>query len=481
MKKPELIQPKQFDAQEYWYPKAYSATIHTTANFFLNLEPRRIVNRYCHLHPRVDAAYLSSLLHYKARYLQWSGADLIHVTSVGGQQQMVVIEVNSCPSGQKSMPLREEYQEMGGYKNLIEDTFLPFIKGKPKSEGALGVIYDKNPMECKGYAAAIAELTGEEVWLAEYKYPDADSSVRHHEGWLQIRNENGDWKNLRAVFRYVTQKPWNRIPLQGKTLVFNPIVACLAGGRNKMIAAKAYNFFNAELETYGLRIQTPETFWNVSKEEIPLYVNRMGGQAVIKVPYSNAGQGVYTIVNKAELDYFMAQAFDYEQFIVQSLIGNYNWSSVTSRGKLYHVGTVPDSKGESYVCDLRMMVQTTESGFRPLCIYARRGEKPLMNHLPPDCDSWEILGTNLSVKLKDGWDSDTSRLLLMDRRDFNKIGIGLDNLIDGYVQTVLAVIAIDKMAANLMQGGERFNHELFDSLNPDKALMNEILQAQGRK
>ena len=36
-----------------------------------------------------------------------------------------------------------------------------------------------------------------------------------------------------------------------------------------------------------------------------------------------------------------------------------------------------------------------------------------------------MLGTNLSVKqASNQWDTETSRLLLMDRRDFNRLGIG---------------------------------------------------------
>ena len=34
--------------------------------------------------------------------------------------------------------------------------------------------------------------------------------------------------------RYVTQRPWDRIPLNTKTLIMNPLVGCLAGGRNKV-------------------------------------------------------------------------------------------------------------------------------------------------------------------------------------------------------------------------------------------------------
>lgn len=88
-----------------------------------------------------------------------------------------------------------------------------------------------------------------------------------------------------------------------------------------------------------------------------------------------------------------------------------------------------------------------------------------------------MLGTNLSVKLPNGgWTTDTSRLILMDRKDFNQLGLGIDDLIDAYIQTALAVIAIDKMAAKLMANG-KFDYQLFESLNPDNALLDEIKEA----
>jgi len=56
-----------------------------------------------------------------------------------------------------------------------------------------------------------------------------------------------------------------------------------------MMAAKAYEFYNAELADSGLAVRVPETINNVTKNEIPLWLDSMGGHAVVKVPYSNAG------------------------------------------------------------------------------------------------------------------------------------------------------------------------------------------------
>lgn len=474
----ERIQPGSFSGENHWYPKALNATIHPMVSFFLNLSKDRIINRYCHLNPMVSKEKLQEVLDYNCKYFLWGGADLINATSANGKRQMVVIENNSCPSGQKSMPLLDDNKEDGSYRELIERTFKPMLKPKKgvvPIQGKLALLYDKNYMETSGYAAVIADVFDEDVLLIPYYEGDANHHIRLEDDIIQVYVD-GEWHSLRAVFRYVTQKPWNRLPLSTKTKILNPIVACLAGGRNKMVAAKAYDIYNTELQEHGLSISTPETIWDVSKAEIPLWVQKMGGQAVIKIPYSNAGQGVFTIITPEELDAFMEMDIEYERFIVQSLIGNYNWSSNSSKGKFYHVGTIPTVKGDTFVTDLRLMVSSTADGIRPLCVYSRRAAQPLADHIEKGGDSWSMLGTNLSVKEgHNQWSSDSNRLMLMDRRDFNKLGIGLDDLVEGYIQTVLSTIAIDKMCKALYNSKGKFRMKLFQSLNNDATLLKEIL------
>lgn len=243
-----------------------------------------------------------------------------------------------------------------------------------------------------------------------------------------------------------------------------------------MVASKAYKHFNFEINGIGLKIRTPETIWDVSKDQVPTWVKRMGGQAVIKVPYSNAGQGVFTIINDTELNEFMSRDYEYSKFIVQSLIGNYKWSSRTETGKFFHLGTIPNAKGETFVFDLRMMICSTPFGFRPVCVYSRKAQKALANDPLKGESSWDMLGTNLSCRDKNGdWSTDTNRLILMDRRDFNHLGMGLDDLIEAYIQTVLSTIAIDKMAQQLTNSKGQFNSKLFAAINDDPALIGEIM------
>ncbi|KAG2227634.1 hypothetical protein INT45_004675 [Circinella minor] len=470
--KARLVGMGEFEPEQHFYPRVLNAQIHPLVQSFFTLGNERIIARYTHLNPRVKAETLREILSYKPKYFQWAGSDLFNVTTASGKRQMIVIETNSCPSGQKSMPIlseTDEHNENGGYRTVIESAFKEQLSKADPKLGELAVIYDKNEMESSGYAAVLADVAQEDVWLVEWYDNDSEPNVK----WQEV------WHPIRACFRYVTQKPWNRMPLNSKTIVMNQIISCLAGGRNKMMASRAYDFYNhSELVDTGLSVRSPETINNVTRGEIPLYINAMGNHAVLKVPYSNAGQGVYTITNNDELKHFLAEDHHYDKFIVQSLVGNASWSSVTRAGKFYHVGTIPNKKNcDTFVSDLRMMVTGNEQGFRPICIYGRKARRPLTAKLDPHDNTWEMLGTNLSIKLPNGsWTTDSSRLILMDRRDFNQLGIGVDDLIDAYIQTVLAVIAIDKMSERLMANGH-FDYQLFRSLNPDDALLREIQQA----
>ena len=469
----EIVQPEHFEQENHFYGKALNAQLHPMVSHFLNLDHEQIVKRFSHLNPQIDTDKLSSILKYQSKNFHWGGADLFYVATEAGNRRMVVLETNSCPSGQKSMPPRSDSDEYRGYRYLIENSFLPILKKKRLPKGALAVIYDKNYMETSGYAAALADISGEDVFLIPH-FNNEENYLTFEDGIMHVTLPDGEIQPIRAAFRYVTQKPWNRIPATSKTFIYNSTIVCLAGGRNKLLANKAYELYNSEIAESGLKINMPETIKDVSKLEIPLWIKKFGGKAVIKDPYSNAGQGVYTITTEEELRLFMEQDYPYDQFIVQSLIGHYDWSSHSEQGRFFHIGTIPNKKGNIYIADLRVMVYSSPKGFYPCAIYARRAKSPLESEIKGS--SWEVLGTNLSVKIGENkWDSDTSRLMLMDRKDFNSLGVGIDDLIEGYIQTVLSIIAIDQMSLNLINKKGQFRIKLFQSLDNDESLVKEIM------
>lgn len=474
MKEIELFFPNNFEYSKHFYPKAQNAQLHPMVGHFFSLSNERIIDRYYHLNPQVDPHFLLETLNSKSKYFYWGGADLFYVTTAMGNRKMVVLETNSCPSGQKSMPSILDSDEHRSYRTLIEDSFLPSLKGKRLIDGEYAVIYDKNYMEASGYAQTLSDITEKKVYLIPFF--DDNQCGYFDNGVLYVDDPQEGKIPIKAALRYVTQAPWKRIPVQSKTFIYNSPLVCLSGGRNKLVANKAYDLYNADLSKHGLQINTPETIKDVSKVEIPLWVQKLGGHAVVKVPYSNAGQGVFTITSERELEEFMNQEFEYDQFIVQSLIGHYNWSSKGEKGRYYHVGTLPNKKGKTYVADLRVMAISTQNGFRPIAIYARKARAPLEPIISEEISSWDMLGTNLSIKKdKNVWESDTNRLLLMDRKDFNTLGMGIDDLISGFIQTVLSILAIDKMAGQLISKKGSFRMKLFNSLNNDEKLVQEIL------
>ena len=474
---PEIreVTPGGFETEAHYYPRVPNAQLHPLVKSFLHLGNERIATRYCHLHPEANAEAVHRVLATVPKHFRWAGADLFHVTNDKGVRRNVVVETNSCPSGQKSMPLRTEQEEDGGYRVLLERSFLPALRAaRNVPKGCLAVLADKNPMETTGYAHALADLTGETVLHVTLPKDGWESIARWTDRVLEVK-VGDEWRPVRAAFRYVTQKPWTRIPPLTRTFIYNPVIVCLAGGRNKLLAAKAYDLMNAEVKQDGLSIQTPETIWDVALQEVPMWVERMGGVAVVKNPYSNAGQGVYTITRKAELDAFMAVDHDYERFIVQGLVGNLQWTSRTRGSRLYHVGTVPDRNQRIFVADFRFMVGTNEEGFFPVSLYARRARLPLADTLSGDDDSWGMLGTNLSIKNVDGFSTEPTRLMLFDQRDFNRLGLGIDDLTEAYIQTCLSVLAVDAMAQRLRSSKGGFKARLFRTLNPDPALADEVM------
>jgi hypothetical protein len=478
----ERFLPGAFDAERHFYPRTLNAQIHPLVAGFYRMSTDRLVSRYCSLHPRANAEVLKNILTTAPKYLRWSGSDLINVSCELGIKNKFILETNSCPSGQKSFPALDEESEEGGYRRLMENTFLPLVEkalNRAVPEAVMAVLYDKNPMESSGYAQALATLSGREVLLVPCTRKDPYGFLKVCNRSLYAKLPEG-LKPISCAFRYVTQQPWNRLPLDLKTPVLNPVVTCLAGGRNKTAAAKAFDMFNGQFRNFGLEICTPESFTNVDKAQVPRLVAHLGGNAVVKVPYLNAGQGIFTIVNARELDAFMASDHLYNNFVVQQLVGNKAWSS--NHGSTFNIGTVPDNEVRTYVFDMRVMISWQRDRYAPVGMYARRAQHPMTEELPSGTSSWQMLGTNLSVKIGDEqWDTEPRRLLMFDRKDFTKLGLGLDDLIDAFVQSVMANRAIDDLAQHLMTRAGSFRSNLFRSINDDAQLMAEIQMGTPRK
>ena len=125
---------------------------------------------------------------------------------------------------------------------------------------------------------------------------------------------------------------------------------------------------------------------------------------------------------------------------------------------MFHRGTLPDSKNNIYVYDIRLLCFSTPAGFRPLGMYSRRAHAPLSASLASGESSWEQVGTNLSCATATGWKSETERVLYMDRKNFPQLGLGIDDLIEGSAMLFVCVLFAISCLSILYKAFSRANN-----------------------
>jgi hypothetical protein len=84
-----LVRPGTFKTENHFYPRVINSQIHPTVRFFMGLSQERIVERYCHMHPKVDRNVLMEVVKFKSEHFHWAGCDLMHTVNNAGEKKMV--------------------------------------------------------------------------------------------------------------------------------------------------------------------------------------------------------------------------------------------------------------------------------------------------------------------------------------------------------------------------------------------------------
>ena len=226
----------------FYFPRARTARLHEDVEWLLSASNAEMVSSFARRHPLVDAAALLRLLSEPCKEFRLSGTDVFPVQHAStGERRMMVLETNSCPSGQSSMPvLRSASAPSNMYVEAIRSVMAPMVERVPAHTGVLAVLYDKNLVEARAYATAMAHVFHEAVLLVPFHLDGLGRLYRwtdRHQLQVCVPGQQpaeASWLPVRAAFRYVTQKPHNRFPVvsnadasSGATLVLNPVVACL--------------------------------------------------------------------------------------------------------------------------------------------------------------------------------------------------------------------------------------------------------------
>lgn len=117
---------------------------------------------------------------------------------------MIIVETNSCPSGQKSMPLPNPLDSFGGYREVIQSTFINSLNEADPDLGSLAVVFDKNEMEASGYASVLADITDEDVYLVEYHVSDKTPLIKFEDDvmWVFYCQSNHSFSLILRVDTY---------------------------------------------------------------------------------------------------------------------------------------------------------------------------------------------------------------------------------------------------------------------------------------
>lgn len=121
----EIIKPDQKpDPAYYFYPQALGANLHPTVKQLLDMSNAELANRYCERHSEADEKVLIKLMNSTAKFFRWAGADLIRAVDLAGREKMIVIEMNSCPSGTVTREISVIFYLMN--HSFIYESFSPF-------------------------------------------------------------------------------------------------------------------------------------------------------------------------------------------------------------------------------------------------------------------------------------------------------------------------------------------------------------------
>jgi hypothetical protein len=428
---------------------------------YLNMSNKEIAENYSK-RKGIEQQAVMDLLNYKPKFFFNAGSDLMKVTQ-NNETKMLVIEVNSVATGSMSFPTRDvEYYNQ--YEYIIENSFKPLIKDIPEDDGVLAVLNDANYLEAYTYAVIMARKMSENVYVVNL------CEARHYNNYFRINDDyleifiNNKWTKIRACYKYVQTKPWLMLPVQSKTFIYNSLLGCLAGGRNKAIAALAYSILNHELKDKGLKINHPKTFVNLSKEDV-LEKYKERGLGVAKGLYGNGGYDIYFLTSDKDLSFFKEHAMSNNKYIYQDLVGLKSWLKNGADNRYFHIGTnLPDRK----VFDLRMCIAYTKDGYRPSSMFSRTSKEALNENYDEINNFKNVLLTNIGDAL-----DLNNQIVILDDNGFKRLGLDFNDVIDGFIQTVLAAVAVDKMACRLMEKGS-FNFDLFIELNHDYQLYDEL-------
>lgn len=131
-----------------------------------------------------------------------------------------------------------------------------------------------------------------------------------------------------------------------------------------------------------------------------------------------------------------------------------------------------------YACTIRIIACSLPSGFKMTAIRGARAPEPFASI----CSETNRSPTSTKTLNEDAYitnigtdDRSASRLVILDDAAMRGLAIGIDDIVDGFIQTVFSIHAIDAMCKRLTTSDGELNLQLLKELNPDPQLLAELM------
>jgi hypothetical protein len=388
-------------------PVAQGASMAPELRECLHLSPEAIAELYAR-RESIDQGALVRLLRSGARHFRLSGVDLLRTIEAPG---FVVLEANSAPGFGYCTPGRDAW-ELAYRKaaRLVVETV------RAGGEGAVALLTeDKLPCETLGYRHALAQAAGAEVPVwgpADLRGAELTASRQ-----LRVRGQI-----VAGGLRYLHTNPWELLPPDTAGVYINGTRVDLAGARDKVAAAHAFQKLNDGRSAGLPRLSFPATHILRGPSMTAELPGDWAG-VVLKPPHLNSGAGL-RFFSKIPSAWPASTVFP---LVAQAMVRPSR--SLLIDGRVY---------------DLRMVVGSDASGFFPIMAYARLARRPYDESLEGDALAMALI-TNISAAAADGSSRfEYERLLIPSTEGWRRLGLSQEDFAVAYVHSVLATLAIDE-------------------------------------
>jgi hypothetical protein len=397
----------------------------------LDADKETIIECYLNNIGKNSRETLRYIMNERSRHFILAGVDLMAVENrETGERDFLLLEINSAPGFIYCTPENDAAEY--GYKRLIH--LLLDHTPKDQWDGIVHFSEGKVPVEDRGFFHYYREILKRDVNILGPR--DLEKLSLNRENQLEYRG-----RPITGAIRYIHKDPWNYLAPSVKGTFINSTKVDLCGGRDKLMAERAFD--SCIVHNKKIVLSRPECFTAHTREELEHIILSKEFPLVVKKRFLNSGIGIYFILNK---DLSVLKELSDKDFpiVVQQMIIAPG-TGINSDFPWEQKGVCIE--GKRYAYDLRVVVASGPDGYKPLMVYGRRGRRPFSDlkncgHGTEIFD--DIFKVNIAKKKGSDFVFESNRLILPTDEGWEMLGITESELMAAYMESILSLYAADR-------------------------------------